>query len=593
MQTNTVALDMAGDWAGALAPPPQMSPSQYAAHAIVLPAGANARAGPFRPFKFQADLMDMIAAPDVREAILMTSAQVAKTSAMIGLLAYYSTIDPSPILFVSPSDAANHAFVVERLKPLASASPKWAATFDKKGQTNDLWTFPSGFVAFASSYRPEALASRAVKICMVDELDRCAMSAGGEGPPLALAKRRLTTYPDSKLIVSSTPTTRLNSRIANEYERSDKRLWHIACPECGSVAPLSFDRLVWAEGKPETARLACHDCEHKMTERVRLDVIAQGEWLSTTNGELGVIGFHANALISPFLSLEQVAREREAAKTQEQLRTFTNLMIGTPFDEGAEVRLDSLSLRDKAEPVTIPYPRDIQFFSAGCDVQGNRLELTILAHLPRNQRLVIEHVVIPGDTSGDVPWQTLDSILGRPLQLSDGRQLPIAITGVDSGFQTSRVAQFVASQRAKLRRVLALKGVATWGAPAIREGSRIARGLTRNYLVGTSDVKTSVTKALALDRDAPHAIRLSDALTDEYYAGLASEHLQATVKKTGHVQMQWIKDPSVKNESLDCICYAVAVASLVRSLPTATNQTAPTKPTISSAAARLRAAVNS
>jgi phage terminase large subunit GpA-like protein len=92
-------------------------------------------------------------------------------------------------------------------------------------------------VAFACSVGGSSainLASRAIKILFADEIDKLRYSLRGEGDPVSLVLKRLSTYTDSKAVFASTPTVSGGSRIERLYEESSQGRWFLKCPnaEC-------------------------------------------------------------------------------------------------------------------------------------------------------------------------------------------------------------------------------------------------------------------------------------------------------------------------------------------------------------------------
>src|SRR5205823_3094135 len=156
---------------------------------------------------------------------------------------------------------------------------------------------------------PDELAARAIKFLFLDEIDRFATSAGAEGDPIGLAIKRTKTFEGKgrKIVIVSTPTTRMGSRINQHYLRGDQRKFKVTCPDCGYCAPLVFENLKWEEGKPWTAHLACEECGVVHTEAQRREMIESGKWEATAIGEPGVRSYHLNELASKFSTLPSVA----------------------------------------------------------------------------------------------------------------------------------------------------------------------------------------------------------------------------------------------------------------------------------------------
>src|SRR5436189_6383164 len=70
-------------------PPPDITVSQWATRNRVLPKGTSSRPGPFRPEKFQIDMMDALCDPNVFEIVCMKSTQVGWSDAILNNVAGY------------------------------------------------------------------------------------------------------------------------------------------------------------------------------------------------------------------------------------------------------------------------------------------------------------------------------------------------------------------------------------------------------------------------------------------------------------------------------------------------------------------------
>jgi phage terminase large subunit GpA-like protein len=561
-------------WLRSFAPPPAIAPSAFAESEIILPPSANAIPGPLRLASYQVELVDAVAADDAEIIVFMLSSQVGKSLSVDAQLMHSIACAPGPMLHVSPTGARSEEFVRDRFDPLVGSSPtlrKLIGTGQntRKGSTggaNSLASksFPGGQLNFASSHKPDELAARAIKYLFLDEVDRFAQSAGIEGCPIQLALKRTKTFEGKgrKVIIVSTPTTRTVSRINEYFLRGDQRKFMVACTEkdCGHAGPLMFKNLHWNDNAPEMAFMSCDGCGVEINEAKRRELIANGEWVPTAAGEPGVRSYHLNELASKFSTMEAVARQYDAAKTPLQKQAFYNTALAEVFDAGTEVELNSSELQQRAEPIAAPYAANIQFVTAGVDVQGNRLECTFLAHHADATHTVLNHLKLMGDTSADAVWQTLDVALGEAFTLSNGKTLGVATTAVDSGFSADQVMKFVHSQRRKSRACFAVKGKSGFGEPALKWGGRL-KGQMKLLLVGVDGVKHAVQKHLALQTIGPGYIRLPDHLPPEFFEGLASEELRTKIVR-GAPQYEYHRTYR-QNEPLDCLVYAKAIAETV------------------------------
>ncbi len=558
------ALHLLTPWLAALKPAARVLPSEWAEANLVLPKASNARPGRLRLTAAQRGMVDAAAEPGVREIVFMTSTQVGKSMAINSLLGWTAAGEAGPVLLVRPDDSDAKAYIRESLDPLIAASPSLRKIVGAGANGLDgigFKSFPGGSLSIASSWKAAALAARAIRVLICDEVDRFAnVVSGGEGEPVALAKRRLQTFAHASLtILASSPTMKATSRIAAHHARGEQRVLKIQCVECGDMDDVTPDRLAFEPGRPETARLLCLCCGHRATEAQRLAMVEDGKWFATTAGEPGVVSFQMGELASEFSSLETVAAQVDAAKTLEAKKVLTNTVFGLPFESEAEAEVDASDLERRAVAVASPYPAAIDFISAGVDVQADRLEITILATAPA-EAIVLDHVVLYGDTSGTRVWTELDALLSRTFRTVDQRELPVSATFVDAGFQTQAVADFVVTQAPKGRKAWAIFGRQGFDRPALKAGARV-RSLARSYILGVDNLKLGVVKALA-GSDGIKPICLPSHLDSGYFAQLTAERLEVRHVR-GYPRYGWIKERHTRNEALDCLVYAVAAATLI------------------------------
>lgn len=596
-----IDIELGVAWRRAIAPPPTTAPSAFAESEIVLPGSANALPGPLRLASYQRELVDAFADPDVEIIVLMLSAQTGKSISIDAMLGYCIACAPGPMLHVSPTGSRSEDFVRDRFDPLVAASAKLRGLVGKgqdkrkgnSGGANSLAakSFPGGQLNFASSFKADELAARAIKYLLLDEIDRFAHSAGVEGDPIRLAIKRTKTYEGKgrKIVIVSTPTSRVGSRINQWYLRGDQRKFKVKCSDCGHRSPLTFENLRWDEGRPETAYLTCEECGAVHDEQRRRVMIETGAWEATAEGEPGIRSYHLTELASKFSSLASVARQAEDAKTPEEKQTFYNLSLAQVYDAASEVELSSSELQDRAEPIKPPYASSVVYVTAGVDVQRDRLECTFLAHHDDGTYSVLNHVKLMGDTSGPIVWRHLDGLLGSTtFPTTDGRVLSLAVTAVDTNWNADMGIKFVSEQRRKSRPTIAVFGRGGFDRMPLRRSAQ-ARGQMTRMIVGVDRVKHSVQQQLATAIGEPGYIRLPDHLPPEYFEGLASEQLRVRYVKGAprHEFHRVVR----RNEPFDCLVYAMAIAGTVN----VKALTAPKKPqpSISELAAKLHAAHNS
>ena len=86
-------------------PPPDFTVSDWAIRNRILPKGTSSRPGPFRPERFQIEMMNCVLDPNVHQVAIMKSTQVGYSDAVLNnIVGYYVDADPRPIMLVQRSE---------------------------------------------------------------------------------------------------------------------------------------------------------------------------------------------------------------------------------------------------------------------------------------------------------------------------------------------------------------------------------------------------------------------------------------------------------------------------------------------------------
>ncbi len=593
MRTLFDAADILGAVADELRPIATIPTAEYAEAHIILPAKSSAEPGPLRLTALQRGILEAFDDPAIHTVAMMLNAQAGKSTILNSILASTIGQAPAPTLFVLPTDSHATAYVRERLDPLINSSPEIASRIgnDKSGNSGNSLAFKDfrgdGFLAIASSYKTEDLAARAIKLLIADEVDRF-YTGGAEGNPLTIALKRQTTFRERKAVIASTPTRPGASQIAEWYERGDKRQFEVPCPDCGVFAPLTFERVHWTVGKPETAYLTCECCGVIIGEAARQKIIERGKWEPTCKGEPGVASFQANALTSRFASLAGIAAEFEAAKDEGRRRVFWQTVLAEPYSGDQSIELDHERLRAQAVPLALDkLPKAIEHITAAVDVQADRVELQWCGH-GGGSIYLLHHEVIPFETSAIGEWSALYAALERTFKTEDGRGLSASLIGIDSGYVASTVYQAVYQLGRMGKRAIALKGKGGFGLPTIKGPRRPAPNTP--YIIGVDDLRQSILRRLSIMPDSSAGARantegriiLNAALPELVFMQICAERL-TWVDRNGYAKPKWEKDKSIGNEGLDCLLYNAALANFLPQLasappPSTKTQTPTAKP---------------
>lgn len=259
-----------------LRPPPPLTVSQWADKYRVLSAESSAEPGRWHTEKapYQRAIMDAIGDPHVRSVVVMSAAQIGKTDAFIlNPLGYYMDYAPCPVMCMQPTLDMGQTLSKDRIAPMIRDTPRLTGLVDTKsryaGNTVMKKNFPGGHITIVGANSPSSLASRPIKVLLADEIDRYPKSAGTEGDPLDLAKKRQTTFWDYKTVMVSTPTIKGDSRIEDAYLLSTQEEWNVPCPECGAYQPFLWENVKFdTDDLDKGVSYLMNEARRPMTDRV-------------------------------------------------------------------------------------------------------------------------------------------------------------------------------------------------------------------------------------------------------------------------------------------------------------------------------------
>jgi phage terminase large subunit GpA-like protein len=515
--------------------------------------------------------MDAVSDPSIETVVVMSSAQVGKTEMLNNLVGYHVHQDPAPILLLQPTLEMAQAWSKDRLAPMLRDTPSLRGRVRaprSKNSNNTLLhkVFPGGHITMAGSNSPASLASRPVRIVLCDEVDRYPVSAGTEGDPVNLARKRTATFWNRTIILTSTPTVKGVSRVEMEFGQSDQRYFFVPCPHCGAHQRLVWSSVTWlkdeaGKGLPETAQYACEHCAGLWTETERHLAVKRGEWRATEPTK-NRAGFHLSELYSPWSTLESmVAAFLEAKGRPELLKTWVNTSLGETWEEEGET-VDGVGLYGRREKYPAAVPERALLLTAGIDVQRDRIEMEVVAWGEGEESWNVDYRVLPGDTARPEVWRDLDDCLGVTYTHETGTEFHITSALIDSGDQTTTVYQFVKPRQG--RRIFAGKGIAGPGRPVVKVSRKLSGKKSRDvdlYQVGVDDAKGIIYARLAIEEAGPGYCHFPMERDAEFFAQLTAEKLMTKFYK-GYPRKEWVKTRP-RNEALDCRVLAFAALKIL------------------------------
>jgi phage terminase large subunit GpA-like protein len=548
--------------AGLLAPPPEITISEWAEANLVLRKGTSSRPGAWRTESYQKEILDALGDPQVREIVFKKSTQLGWSALLNAIAGYYIDADPSPILFIQPAKQDAEQYSKKRIAPLIAdclvlSKKIRPATSRRAGNTLLLKEFDGGFLRFAFATSAKSLRSDPIRILICDEIDGYVLDCEGEGPPIDIAVRRTDSYEDAKILKGSTPAQPKGiSEIDHAFLLSDQRFYWVPCPFCGFPQPLVWRdlgeflppdekakhkcfgkgayRLRWEKDSigrpiPGSVRYYCANCEKGIEERNKQRMLDAGNWIARHPGLRDIEGykkpgFAMNSLYSPWKGTVWSAMAQEwyeATDNPEKLKTFINLRLGEAWDEGAGEKLDEHILRARLEryPLlpaaeAIPcwqnclVPSRCCLLVADADVQsagGGRIEAQVIGFGPGEESWLIAYEVFWGDAgtiidpeTGISVWAELDKFFLREYRHESGAMLKPAICLVDSGDQTDAVYEYVLPRQIPQRRVYACKGVEYLSRPGLAKEGTAKRHNIRLWDIATVAAKDRIYSRLRI-----------------------------------------------------------------------------------------------
>lgn len=511
--------------------------------------------------------MDVLNDPHIHTIVLKWPAQVGKSEIILNIIGYFIDQDPCPGLVVQPTITIAEWWSKRRLAPMLAETPCL------RGKVRDIRTrdsdntilekgFPGGSLSIGGANSPSGLASRPVRFVFNDETDRYPPSAGTEGNPIELSKKRSTTFWNRKHVEASTPTIKGLSYIDEAYELSDQRQYHVPCPHCNHYQVLRWSRetVRWPEGKPQLAVYICEHCQGEITDRHKPTMLARGRWVARRETN-GVAGFHLNELYSPWVSFGEMATNFVKAKRlPDTLQVWINTALAEVWEDRGGETVEDRPLFERREVYPCAVPAGALFLTAGVDVQEDRLEAEVVGWGEDEESWGIEHAVLWGDPRRAQVWKELDDWLLMERQHDSGAKLRPLACAIDSGFLTDEVYAFCRPRWS--RRIFPTKGYGDFGRPMIGKSSRARR--VRLFPIGVSAAKDLLYGRLKIAEPGPGYCHFPVSYDEDFFYQLTAEKAINVWEKGKRIRRWILKGAHRRNEALDVRVLALVARQLVR-----------------------------
>lgn len=545
---------------------PRLNLLEWAERYRILSKESSSAFGKFKAFSYQKEPMREISNPKRQKVILLWASQLGKSELINNVLGFYIHQEPSTILFMLPNKDDAEDYSKRRLTPMFRDTQELNELINANDANNTILikNFRGGNLALVGSNSPSKLASKPIKILLVDEADRC--EATKEGDSIELATRRTATFYDRKIVISSTPTISGSSKIESEFLNSDQRYFFITCPHCKHSQKLIFERITYEQDTQtkelidDSVKYQCSECGTLLSEQEKNEAVKNGTWIAQ-NPSSQTAGFFLNAIYSPFFSMSDIIKAYLNAQGDElKIQAFKNTLEATTY-EPPNTSFNENELLERIEHYTDQsLPQKVQFITAGMDVQGNRLELIFIGWCKGYEAYNIDYKQLYGNTDQDEVWQTAFKLLHRKFKREDGKILSVSLALIDSGFNAYRVYNFVSLSP----KLIASKGASETASKVdfLNKVKVIKRGV-RLINIGTFKGKSEFFRLLSIKEVGEGYFHYNKNFTNEFFLQLTAEKLQESKNKKGYTRLQYVKVRE-RNEALDITILAYAGAKLIK-----------------------------
>jgi phage terminase large subunit GpA-like protein len=530
------------------------------------------------------EIMDTWADPYTEEVDVCGSPQSGKTSAMYRCLEYAIDRRPGPRMLAMPDDLTLNR--VSQFKLLPSIKACRAARDKLIKSTLDTLTFSDGSVLFLSSAQsPAQRASVSIMDLFLDE-ESLYKSVSGQGDPLTDFLERTTSYSWMRKIF----------RAAKPVGGEDTTIWQgllscveirayaTVCPACGAEQFMQFSQIKFngckdpkemCQSRP--ARYECEHCRYHWSDFARDEAVRRGSWRpvrwDSAKRQFAPtaavyrprsVGFHLPALLSPFVSLSEIAADFLEAKVDpSKWKGFFNGRLAEPHVK-TTIKTSAEKVLEARVP-TLPartVPAAAVALTAGIDVQKRGLWFVVRAWADTLESWLVDYGFLADfEEARKLCFEMLYPVEG-------GGEKGIWRAGMDSGggetddqvwTRTEEVYQWVRAN--SLGKVFAIKGASHAQLQPIRRtpidrlpksGKLIPGGLVLHVL--DTDFYKRLLHA-RLEPDSSQPLRLHGEVGEDYAKQISAEEL-VTVK--GKQTWRQIRPD---NHLLDCEMIAAACAA--------------------------------
>lgn len=568
-------------FARALAPEKPLTLTEWSDENRQLSGVASHEEGQWRTsrFPFLKRIQDLLSSHDpTQQVVVMKGAQLGFTELALNWMYYTVEYSPAPMLYVQKTIEDVRVFVKQRFDPGTETMPGIGERIGnpangKRGRSGGASVrtkmFPGGMLRFGGANSASSLRSMPIQNLCLDEEDAYELDIQSEGSPSELAIVRTRNFPNRKVYRLSTPTLKETSVIEPLFEQGTKERFYVPCPHCQNMDWIRWSNIKYETGKskfnPTKVYLVCEHCKEHIEEHHKTWMLTNGKWVAE-EPDAEYPSFHISSLYSPygFYSWKDAVKTWIKATHNHDdalLKTFINTVLGETWSEESVV-VKASRLEERKMEYDAEVPKEVVVLTCGADVQKDRIEMEVVGFGKNLESWGIDYKVFLGDTERSEVWKQFDMALLKQYQHGTGQMIPIAITGVDSGFRTKVVYEFC-----KLRfhrNIFPVKGDSGWGKGYLDRPRAPNKYGVYAFRLFVDEIKSKIYSNLLIDEPGPGYCNFpkTSIYDTNYFRQLTSERLDR-VYKNGRYRLEWVLPKGRRNEALDARAYAIGALNIM------------------------------
>lgn len=553
--------------------------SEWSSRTIKLPDGEGAQGSSSPDWSISpemVEILEFVKDPDVKEIYLMFSSQSSKSLTMFVILSWFVAVRRVNGMFVAPS-VRLFKRLKRRLSLIFEASD---IGFNKDLSGDDFFKFGHNFINMALGTSADSLAEQPADFVGMDEIDEIPEQVLN---PVQLARSRMRTKNNSKLILSSTPK-KLTGRggILDYYDNSKKYVLIMECPHCKDWSHFT-DEHIQAPKEATYKEIAfeglgyavCPENGCQISDEYHDDMVQSQKWKCLNPDEPPTyIGFYKPVWNTIFEDWSSVASERlkTEAEGENSHKDFFNSWCAKPIDLSA--RMVDLEENDwKLEKYKRgQIPEDVKALTMGVDLGVDLAWYTLVGWAENGKCYQI--------IEGSISWDDRDfTMIEKGIEdvvtqigtkykfLGSGHCPKLVRVMFDSGYSTPNVYDFC--RRNPL--FFPIKGkeplVKAWTiskADPNKKYGKKSKGVNL-YIIKSYYWQNILDGMLQRDADSPNSFNVPFDVHHRYITHMNGEIRRIKIDKTGQQVEVWEKPHKMKKNDLrDATIYAIVGGHIER-----------------------------